>query len=54
MILPRYEPRRRDEESLNVKEYLFRLVETLEGGFSELEQENARLKKVIEKMEEKK
>ena len=50
MILPRYEPRRRDEESLNVKEYLFRLVETLERGFSELEQENARLKKEIEKM----
>ena len=50
MILPRYEPRRRDEESLNVKEYLFRLVETLERGFSELAQENARLKKEIEKM----
>lgn len=54
MILPRYEPRRRDDESLNIKEYLIRLVETLERGFAELEQENARLKKQIEKTEEKK
>lgn len=54
MILPRYEPRRRDDDSLNIKEYLFRLVETLERGFAELEQENARLKKQIEKTEEKK
>ena len=29
-------------------------LKTLERGFSELEQENARLKKEIEKMEEKK
>lgn len=54
MILPRYEPRRRDDESLNIKEYLIRLVETLERGFAELEQENARLKKQIEKTEENK